>query len=343
MCFDRVALSCWILSVLLFLVGSAVAQAGTYCGTPRCEIVQASPRWAELYCGGTYPLGGTCNGPPSHVRLYESTTGCGSGSYIVNGVTCSSDGTQAHFDYYCAATDRQVQNTASGPDCCITCDPNSNTLSDYCGVGALCNPSYAELQSCNGSWDCQSCECFWGSPILIDVLGDGFALTDAANGVNFDLKGNGTPRRWGWTAAGSDDAFLALDRNGNGVIDNGLELFGNFTDQPTPPPGEYKNGFLALAEFDKLANGGNNDGQIDARDAIFSSLRLWQDTNHNGVSEPEELHTLPSLGIASIDLKYKESKRTDQYGNKFRYRAKVDDAQHSHVGRWAWDVFFIKG
>jgi hypothetical protein len=186
-------------------------------------------------------------------------------------------------------------------------------------------------------------ECYCSvSPILIDVSGDGFALTDAAHGVSFDFNGDGIIKgKISWTAINSDDAWLALDRNGNGKIDNGQELFGNAAPQPEPPAGEQRHGFLALAEYDKTTNGGDNDGEISQQDAIFNHLRLWQDTNHNGVSEADELRSLVELGLRKIELDYRESRKTDEFGNQFKYRAKVKDAQDTQLGRWAWDVFLI--
>ena len=196
-------------------------------------------------------------------------------------------------------------------------------------------------------WNPATCNCDWRgewphSPVIVDTIGNGFSLTNAAGGVDFDLDKNGVSERLSWTTANSDDAWLVLDRNNNGSIDDGGEMYGNFTLQPEPPAGEERNGFLALAEHDKAEGGGNADGKINKHDSIFHLLRLWQDTNHNGVSEPSELHTLKELGLKTLHLDYKESKKTDQHGNRFRYRAKVRDNQDAQMGRWAWDVFLLR-
>lgn len=100
-------------------------------------------------------------------------------------------------------------------------------------------------------------------------------------------------------------------------------MFGNFTDQPHATT--RLNGFVALAEFDRNDNGGNDDGKITSADSVFANLKLWQDRNRNGVSEQSELSTLSTLNIATLELDYKESKKSDASGNRFSYRAKVKD------------------
>jgi hypothetical protein len=153
------------------------------------------------------------------------------------------------------------------------------------------------------------------------------------------MAGNGKQEQIAWTSAGSDDAFLTLDRNGNGRIDNGTELFSNFTSQPQPGKGSTKNGWAALAVYDQPENGGNGDGWIDAHDAIYPKLLLWVDRNHNGKSEPNELFGLAQLGVERISLNYTLNKWVDAYGNAFRYQAAVVH-QNPYPGEnnWAYDV-----
>ncbi|HXF06502.1 MAG TPA: hypothetical protein VNM72_13960 [Blastocatellia bacterium] len=179
--------------------------------------------------------------------------------------------------------------------------------------------------------------CCLPSPILVDLEGNNFDLTDALGGVRFDIGGDGRLDQVAWTAPGSDDAWLVLDRNGNGQIDNGRELFGNAT--PLANGSYAEHGFEALAEYDRPAQGGNGDGFIDAQDGIYSSVRLWQDFNHNGISEANELFTLSGMQVARISLDYRESRHQDRHGNVFRYRAKVYRQQDSPAhNRFASDV-----
>jgi hypothetical protein len=159
--------------------------------------------------------------------------------------------------------------------------------------------------------------------------------------VYFDLWAEGQSKRFAWTDSAFHNAWLALDRNGNGTIDNGSELFGSSTPQPVPPSGVLPNGFNALAVYDLPENRGNGDGVITSADGIFSKLLLWIDENHDGISQSSELHSLASLHVDSISLDYVESKRTDRFGNKFLYRARIRDAvsRSRFIDRFAWDVY----
>lgn len=245
----------------------------------------------------------------------------------------------------CASFGRTACQSAASTYCGLNNPPIGvyfNPDTGSCSFTSSCNPggrpSYCpggpNAASCGGSggWYCNS-------PLLVDTQRNGVSLTTPEEGVLFDLQGSGDQRLWSWTAVHTDDGWLALDRNGNGRIDSGLELFGSTTTQPAPPSGVPPNGFSALALFDTIAEGGNNDGLIDSSDAIFASLLLWTDRNHNGISEPEELSSLTTAGVSRIDLEYKERKNdTDQFGNLYLFRARSWDGEGHKLG-WVWDVF----
>ncbi|MDD4950739.1 hypothetical protein [Sulfuricurvum sp.] len=136
----------------------------------------------------------------------------------------------------------------------------------------------------------------FSSPLVLDLNGDGVTSIFISEGsTHFDLDSNGTREHTGWVQ--SDDALLVLDKNQDGKINNGTELFGNNTLLKNGT--KAANGFEALKEYDE-----NKDGVIDAKDNIYNTLNLWQDANSDGITDTGELHALSELGVASINLGY---------------------------------------
>ena len=196
------------------------------------------------------------------------------------------------------------------------------------------DPAYVCEQLEGGSWEDGKCA-YPNCPLIVDTARNGYKLTSVAGGVRFDLNADGIAEQVAWTRLDSDDAFLALDRNGNGLIDDGTELFGNHTPaRPDLPGVTTANGFEALKFVETTAYGASEPNEvITSRDAAFSRLLLWRDLNHNGISEADELQPLSESGLEAIDTDYKNSKRVDKNGNEFRQRARVkwSDGQYDHI------------
>jgi len=149
-----------------------------------------------------------------------------------------------------------------------------------------------------------------GSPVILDLDGDGVETTSIADGgTYFDHDGNGFAEQTGW--AGADDGLLVMDRDGNGTIDTGKELFGDNTLLANGT--KATNGFQALKELDS-----NNDNKIDINDAAYSQLKIWQDADGDGYTSEGELKTLSDAGIASINTGYTNSTLVDSNGNEHK-------------------------
>jgi hypothetical protein len=153
------------------------------------------------------------------------------------------------------------------------------------------------------------------SPLLVDLGGAGIRLSAQAEGVLFDLRADGVPMRASWPRDPRSAMFLALDRNGDGAIDSGRELFGDATQLAR---GTADNGFEALAQYDA-----NADGVIDAKDPVFAALSLWSDLDRDGRVGPRELAGLEDRGVRAIHLDYRPSGRVDSFGNAYREVASV--------------------
>lgn len=224
------------------------------------------------------------------------------------------------------APDADGDGYPAGEDC------NDSNFNINPGIQLTCNDLSSQDKNCNGQSDieemgpmCANC------PLIISLEGNRIHLTNPESGVWFDLNADGETERLSWTLPGSGGAWLALDRNSNGRIDNGLELFSNFAAQPgsTAP-----NGFAALQMFDA-----NRDGWIDHHDPVFAQLLVWSDRNHDGVSQARELQLLSQVGVTKISLDVKTSKRRDRWGNEFRYWAALTSQGSTDIGRYIVDVF----
>ena len=208
---------------------------------------------------------------------------------------------------------------------------SSALTSDECSMADTQNHvpyEGTQNEGCISVLDCRQ------SPVVIALGREAYQLTGLEDPVSFDIAGDGTPRTMGWTAADSPEAFLFQDSNGNGVVDDGRELFGTAV---------AANGFEALKQGDLPVEGGNGDGVLDDRDAIWSRLRLWIDVDHDGVCEPYEVFTLPEKGLLAIDLDYRLSPRRDGHGNLLRYvsNALLLDAAGKEQVRKIFDVYFV--
>ncbi|HEX7150293.1 MAG TPA: hypothetical protein VF618_02310 [Thermoanaerobaculia bacterium] len=190
---------------------------------------------------------------------------------------------------------------------------------------ACCDPTYDIGCVC----DQFGCE-IAASPLAVKLSAGPWRLTGFEDPVEFDLRATGRREIVGWTARDSGIAFLSLDRNGNGRIDDGSELFGDAT--PLADGSRAANGFAALVRYDM-----NLDAVIDRRDTIWTALLFWIDSNHDGLSQPDELTSVAESPVTMFELVHHWTGRRDTSGNFFRYQAQA------HIGgsvRSYYDIYF---
>jgi Ca2+-binding RTX toxin-like protein len=134
-------------------------------------------------------------------------------------------------------------------------------------------------------------------PLILDLGGNGIKIVPLSAGILFDTNNDGIKTNTAWVNA--EDALLVWDRNNNGQIDSGKELFGDETILSNGKKAAH--GFMALKDLD------NGDNVFNANDTLYPNLRIWKDLNQDGISQANELKTLVESGIQSIDLSSEET------------------------------------
>jgi hypothetical protein len=210
----------------------------------------------------------------------------------------------------------------------IAVHANAYNLHETLGQSSECIPSPPEKPEAPE----ENC------PVLLDLDQDGFHLSGPSPAVRFDIDADGLPDSIAWTRSNDDDAFLCLDRNQNGVIDDGSELFGYAT--PLLSGQRARVGYRAMADLDRAELGGNEDGRVDSDDPAFRSLCAWIDVNRDGISQLAEIHTLEQVGVVSLDYQYQATHLRDSFGNLFRYVSSARMRSPSGAVR-SWPTFDV--
>lgn len=323
-----------VAATLLFLTAGAVGQSCTLfnTGTPGGDSLwdysdktqhltglHYMDAWHYGNCVYENPIGGHVGSPcTTEESIFDNPETGESGFVSGADHLVATNGTAGSTNCFGCTTSATAEAVAGVGTCPFY---SCNISVSLAGVVTITPQPAAQIWS-RKDYYTSSCQGhILGCPIIIDTAHEGFQLTSASDGVVTDMVIPGHKIQFAWTARGSHNAFLWLDNH----------LFGNSTPQP---PSDDPNGFAALAVYDS-----NNDGVIDRQDPVFSRLRLWIDANHDGETQPDELYTLPELGVYAINLEHKAEKYYDKYGNLYHYRGSLKTAARD-VDRTIYDVYF---
>ena len=221
----------------------------------------------------------------------------------------------------------------------VVCGGERNIIGWLIGCATIANRFKKAARDARDNDIKRCCDPIATSPLILDLDGDG---VEADAITYFDHEGDGWAELSSW--ANEDDGTLVWDKNADGIINDGSELFGNNTDLDNGNKAEH--GFAALADLDD-----NGDGVIDASDTAWTELRVmrWTDDNGNGIKDDDEefLVTLDSLGIESLNTGFTNSNHVDSSGNEHRqeggYTKTVinDDGTTETITRKMTDVWFV--